>query len=59
MSRGVVVSRYCRTACSNRAISIWEETVDTPRDETKDMIAPGGTPLRLRATRVYMLRVVD
>lgn len=32
-----------------------DETVETPRADTNEMIAEGGTPRRLRATRVYNL----
>lgn len=33
-----------------------DDIVETPRPETNEMIAEGGTPLRLSATRVYNLR---
>ena len=52
MSRGVDISRCCRTVCSNRESWTKEGEVETPRLETKEMIAAGGTPRLFKATNV-------
>lgn len=51
--RGTVFSRYLRTTRSNRLISMVVSALVTPSSLTNVKIAPGGTPRRRSAIRVY------